>query len=53
MTPLLADMAGPMYVVAGIVALAGVFGALSIAWFGAWLVRRSRPTQKAVEEDVP
>jgi len=53
MTALFADMAGPMYVVAGVVALAGVFGAISIVWFGLWLIRRSRPKPDAVEEDVP
>ena len=53
MTALLADMAGPMYVVLGVMALAGVFGAISIVWFGLWLVRRLKRKPEPVSEDGP
>jgi len=54
MTALLADVAvWPIYVVLGGMVVAGVFGAAGVAWLGYWLVRRSRASQKAVEEDTP
>lgn len=52
MTAILADVAvWPIYVVLGGMVVAGVFGAVGIAWLGYWLVRRSRQPQEAVEED--
>jgi hypothetical protein len=43
MTALFADVAvWPVYVVLGGMIVAGVFGAVGIAWLGYWLIRRSR-----------
>ena len=54
MIPLLADVAvWPIYVVLGGMAVAGVFGAVGIAWLGYWLVSRSRSTHDDVEQDGP
>lgn len=55
MTPaLLADMAvWPIYVVFGGMVVAGVFGAVGIAWLGYWLVRRAQRKVDRVSESNP